>query len=541
MPTILIADDNSNIQKMVSLALKGEGIEVVAVGNGEAAVRKLREISPDVVLADTFMPVRNGYEVCDFVKHEPRLAHVPVILLTGAFDPFDEHEAQRVGADGVLKKPFVPPDPLVSLVKSLIARGSAEQLVGVAAENKSSRAGTTATVPASKPAGSATPDAGGSAQKISQMVQTFGEVVPAAQNSAAPAVEAEEEAEPFIAQRTTRVAFEELMAPTRDPIGTPKPDGGFGGFAAFPDLVDMPSAGEPAATPGGASDYDWSPTGDATAPEPESFWPPRSKPVEVEPEDVHAATESQSKEIENSKGEAAPAATESAPSSDAGDSTQAAQSNSLPNYPWESVAQEPEKVEDSASEQASGFYSGAPPEPLEPETANGVEPGLVPTSRDGSSASPEPSFAETFAARSEVAAPQQSDAEPAATANSGAAEVREDPFAIPADDEAEQEVGEQPRSSAELFAQASSESADSTSADAEKTETSSSATDAMNAIGREVKELAHSESGLSQEEIVARVASRVIEKMQPQVLEMVTREVLKPIVEAMVRREIENP
>src|SRR5690242_19988589 len=103
VPKILVADDNSNIQKMVSLALKGEGIEVVAVGNGEAAVRKLREISPDVVLADIFMPVRNGYEVCDFVKHEPRLAHVPVILLTGAFDPFDEREAQRVGADGVLK------------------------------------------------------------------------------------------------------------------------------------------------------------------------------------------------------------------------------------------------------------------------------------------------------------------------------------------------------------------------------------------------------------------------------------------------------
>src|SRR5579859_449336 len=105
VPTILIADDNSNIQKMVSLALKGEGIEVIAVGNGEAAVRKLREISPDVVLADIFMPVRSGYEVCYFVKNEPRLAHVPVVLLAGAFDPIDEREAQRVGADGVLKKP----------------------------------------------------------------------------------------------------------------------------------------------------------------------------------------------------------------------------------------------------------------------------------------------------------------------------------------------------------------------------------------------------------------------------------------------------
>jgi CheY-like chemotaxis protein len=119
---ILVADDNSNIQKMVGLALKDHGIEVVAVGNGEAAVRKITEIRPDLVLADVFMPVRNGYEVCQFVKEDASLSHIPVILLVGAFDPLDEAEAQRVGADGVLKKPFVPPDPLISMVKASLVR-----------------------------------------------------------------------------------------------------------------------------------------------------------------------------------------------------------------------------------------------------------------------------------------------------------------------------------------------------------------------------------------------------------------------------------
>src|ERR1700731_2979407 len=119
---ILVADDNSNIQKMVGLALKDHGIEVVAVGNGEAAVRKASDIRPDLVLADVFMPVRNGYEVCHYVKNDPALAHIPVILLVGAFDPLDEQEAQRVRADGVLKKPFVPPDPLISMVKSALVR-----------------------------------------------------------------------------------------------------------------------------------------------------------------------------------------------------------------------------------------------------------------------------------------------------------------------------------------------------------------------------------------------------------------------------------
>ena len=122
MVKILVADDNSNIQKMVGLALKDQGIDVVAVGNGEAAVRKISDIRPDLVLADVFMPVRNGYEVCQYVKSDPSLAHIPVILLVGAFDPLDEQEAQRVGADGVLKKPFVPPDPLISMVKSALQR-----------------------------------------------------------------------------------------------------------------------------------------------------------------------------------------------------------------------------------------------------------------------------------------------------------------------------------------------------------------------------------------------------------------------------------
>jgi CheY-like chemotaxis protein len=122
VPRILVADDNSNIQKMVTLAFQERGVEVTAVGNGEAAVRRLPDLNPDLVLADVFMPVRNGYEVCEFIKKDTRFAHIPVILLVGAFDPLDEKEARRVGADGVLKKPFVPPDPLIAMVLSALEK-----------------------------------------------------------------------------------------------------------------------------------------------------------------------------------------------------------------------------------------------------------------------------------------------------------------------------------------------------------------------------------------------------------------------------------
>jgi CheY-like chemotaxis protein len=128
---ILVADDNSNVQKTMALALADLGVEVISVNNGEAAVRKLADISPDLVLADIFMPVRNGYEVCEYVKKDARFAHVPVILLVGAFDPLDEREAQRVGADGILKKPFVPPEPLITMVKTLLDRSIGERMVAV--------------------------------------------------------------------------------------------------------------------------------------------------------------------------------------------------------------------------------------------------------------------------------------------------------------------------------------------------------------------------------------------------------------------------
>jgi CheY-like chemotaxis protein len=120
MPTILLADDSITIQKIVNLTFSGEGIEVVTVGNGDAAVKKIHEVRPALVLADIFMPGKNGYEVCDYIKNDPSLSATPVILLVGAFEPFDSNEAARVKADGHLTKPFEI-KVLISAVNSLIS------------------------------------------------------------------------------------------------------------------------------------------------------------------------------------------------------------------------------------------------------------------------------------------------------------------------------------------------------------------------------------------------------------------------------------
>jgi CheY-like chemotaxis protein len=124
--TILLADDSITIQKIVNLTFSGEGIEVVTVGNGDAAIKKVHEIAPDLVLADIFMPGKNGYEVCEYIKGQAEVQRIPVILLVGAFEPFDNNEAARVKADGHLTKPFEI-KVLISAVNSLISAAEEEK------------------------------------------------------------------------------------------------------------------------------------------------------------------------------------------------------------------------------------------------------------------------------------------------------------------------------------------------------------------------------------------------------------------------------
>jgi CheY-like chemotaxis protein len=114
---ILIADDSLKIQQQLTELLKSVDIEIVAVSNGEFAVRKLPEVKPDLVLADIFMPVRTGYEVCEFIKESEEFSQVPVLLLASTLEPYDEAEAERVKADGKIEKPFADPQATLATIK----------------------------------------------------------------------------------------------------------------------------------------------------------------------------------------------------------------------------------------------------------------------------------------------------------------------------------------------------------------------------------------------------------------------------------------
>jgi CheY-like chemotaxis protein len=124
---LLLADDSATIQKVIDLTFADEGVQVVSVSNGREAIDRLPELRPDVVLADVFMPSPNGYEVCEYVKTNEQLKHIPVMLLVGSFEPFDEAEARRVGADDILTKPFQSIRRLIDRVGALVSGPSVEK------------------------------------------------------------------------------------------------------------------------------------------------------------------------------------------------------------------------------------------------------------------------------------------------------------------------------------------------------------------------------------------------------------------------------
>lgn len=116
---LLLADDSVTIQRVVELTFSGEDVQVVTVGDGEQAIARIPVERPDIVLADIGMPKRSGYDVSAFVKGRPDLAHIPVLLLAGAFEPVDDARAQQVKCDGVLVKPFEP-QQVVARVRELV-------------------------------------------------------------------------------------------------------------------------------------------------------------------------------------------------------------------------------------------------------------------------------------------------------------------------------------------------------------------------------------------------------------------------------------
>jgi CheY-like chemotaxis protein len=114
---ILLADDSVTAQNMGRKILADAGYEVIAVNNGSAALKKIAELKPDLVILDVYMPGYSGLEVCQRLKESPETARIPVLLTVGKLEPFKPEEAQRVRAEGFIVKPFEASELLGTLSK----------------------------------------------------------------------------------------------------------------------------------------------------------------------------------------------------------------------------------------------------------------------------------------------------------------------------------------------------------------------------------------------------------------------------------------
>jgi CheY-like chemotaxis protein len=114
---ILLADDSVTAQNMGRKILADAGYEVIAVNNGSAALKKIAELKPDLVILDVYMPGYSGLEVCQRLKESQETARIPVLLTVGKLEPFKPEEAQRVRAEGFIVKPFEASELLSALSK----------------------------------------------------------------------------------------------------------------------------------------------------------------------------------------------------------------------------------------------------------------------------------------------------------------------------------------------------------------------------------------------------------------------------------------
>src|SRR3970040_465064 len=118
---LLLADDSVTIQRVIELTFADEDVDVTTGGDGQMAIDRLDIDPPDIILADVDMPKRDGYEVAAYVKSRPKLAHIPVVLLTGAFEPIDQARATASGSSDVRAKPFEP-QMVINRVKELLGK-----------------------------------------------------------------------------------------------------------------------------------------------------------------------------------------------------------------------------------------------------------------------------------------------------------------------------------------------------------------------------------------------------------------------------------
>lgn len=119
--TILVVDDEQDLLDLIEYNLRQEGYDVLKAENGKDGIQMAKEHMPDLVLLDIMMPQMGGIEVCDRMREDSTLSHIPIIFLTARSDEKTEIEGLNKGADDFITKP-ISTTKLVSRIKAVLRR-----------------------------------------------------------------------------------------------------------------------------------------------------------------------------------------------------------------------------------------------------------------------------------------------------------------------------------------------------------------------------------------------------------------------------------
>ena len=126
MSNVLVVDDSISVRKALERILVPHNLSVIASDSAESALQTLTSAIPDLVIADVVMPGMDGFELCQTLKADEQYQHVPVLLISGIVNTAIQAQAQEVGAEGILKKPFDPSE-LLPAVDSALRVAKAEE------------------------------------------------------------------------------------------------------------------------------------------------------------------------------------------------------------------------------------------------------------------------------------------------------------------------------------------------------------------------------------------------------------------------------
>jgi len=118
---VLVCDDTEQIRRLIRVNLELEGYQVAEAVDGVAAMEILRDIAqplPDVITVDVIMPRRDGWWMVSEIRADPRLAHIPIIMVTASAQYRDREQAERAHVDEFVAKPF-DPDELLTKIEAL--------------------------------------------------------------------------------------------------------------------------------------------------------------------------------------------------------------------------------------------------------------------------------------------------------------------------------------------------------------------------------------------------------------------------------------